>query len=216
MIFISYRRSDGKSTAQLLRNLLLERGFDKNDVFLDLHDILGENFKERCRRAISSCDVFLLLITKDSFPRKKESKDHYFDEIHQALDENKKIIPVLYETTFDETIVPNEFIEKELQYQNAIRYDIEYQNDFLDKLVKSITKNNNKIVIDNVMKLFTIPLVFITIYLGVSLVGGIIRYVWDNYWLSEETCVKIASENVIKGDDNQYYYCTQDSIYIYK
>lgn len=214
MIFISYRRSDGKATAQLLKDSLVKNGFSENDIFLDLHNILGEEFPERCRRAIDSCDKFLLLITKNSFVE-KAGHDYYFDEIHQALDQNKKIIPVTYEATFDESTIPEEFQKKRLHLINAIRLDMEYKNEAMSKLVSALTKGDKPSVFSRIAAWFAVPLVFITIYLIVSFVFGVVRYVWDTYWLSDKTCVQYATEHVIKGDEGLYYYATHDSLYVF-
>ncbi len=214
MIFISYRRSDGKATAQLIKQYLMSYGFDENDIFLDLHDILGEEFPERCQRAIDSCDKFLLLITKNSFT-KKEGHDYYYDEIHQALDQKKKIIPVLYEAALDESIVPEEFQNKRLHLINAIRLDLEYKNESMSKIVSALTKGDKLSVFSRIASWFVVPLVFITIYLIVSFVFGVVRYVWDTYWLSDKACVQYASEHVIKGDEGIYYYATHDSLYMF-
>ena len=89
MIFISYRRADGTAFAKLVQKTLIENGFDEDEIFLDLHNILIDDFVERCRNAISECDIFLLLVTKQSF-KEREEHDYYYDEINQALDENKK------------------------------------------------------------------------------------------------------------------------------
>lgn len=214
MIFISYRRSDGKATAQLIKDSLVKKGFEEKEIFLDLHDILGEEFPERCRRAIDSCDKFLLLITKNSFVE-KEGHDYYFDEIHQALDQNKKIIPVMYEATFDESTVPEEFQKKRLHLISAIRLDMEYKNESMSKLVSALIKGDKPSVFSRIARWFAVPLVFITIYLIVSFIFGVVRYVWDTYWLSDEVCAQYASEHVIKGDEGIYYYATKDSLYMF-
>lgn len=214
MIFISYRRSDGKAAAQLLQNLLIEHGFEKKDIFLDLHDILGEDFTERCRREIDSCDVFLLLVTKDSFI-KHEGYDYYYDEIHHAININKKIVPIVYETEFNESRVPEEFKNGKLHLTNAIRFDVEYQNDSMSKIIKAVTKDAKQSFFTKIAQWFKAPLVIITIYLGVSLIGGVIRYFWDNYWLSDKTCNQIAAQNARQDNNGLFYYTTHDSLYVF-
>lgn len=211
MIFISYRRSDGKATAQLIMKSLIQRGFDKKDIFLDLHDINAEDFTERCHAAIHGCDAFLLLITKDSFVE-RDGKDYYYEEIRQALKENKKIVPVLYDTVYAEQLIPLEFKKKKLHLKNAITYNIEYDQASMDKIEAALTK---KSIGFNIAKWFKIPLVFITIYVCISVIGGFIRYAWDNYWLSDATCQQIASRHIEWDGDTCYYYCTHDSIYCY-
>jgi hypothetical protein len=60
-----------------------------------------------------------------------------------------------------------------------------------------------------------VPLVFITIYLGISLIGGVILYARDNYWLSNDISLQVASSHIIKGDNGIYYYSTHDSLYVF-
>lgn len=214
MVFISYRRTDAKSTAQLLKKSLVEKGFEKNDIFLDLHDIVVEDFTEVCREAISECDSFVLIISNNSFTP-KEGNDYYFDEIQQALDENKKIIPIICNAEFDEKIIPQAFKEKNLHKKHAIRYDAEFHEASINKIIAAITKGQSVSLLNKLSKWFVVPLVFITIYLTVSLVGGVIRYIWDNYWLSENTCYKYASQHIVSGEDSCYYYKTSECIYKY-
>ena len=214
MIFISYRRADGTAFAKLVQKTLIENGFDEDEIFLDLHNILIDDFVERCRNAISECDIFLLLVTKQSF-KEREEHDYYYDEINQALDENKKIIPVLYNTSFNEKTVPDSFRKKNLHRKNAIRFDIEYLNDSTTKLISALANANPASFFTRLKEWFTIPLVFITIFLAVSLVGGVIRYLWDNYWLSEKTCAQIASSHIVQNGNDEYLYVTTDSIYRY-
>lgn len=214
MVFISYRRSDGKSSAVLLKESLIMHGFDKDDVFLDLHNILAEEFPERCKIAIEKCEFFLLLITANSFIKKSE-KDYYYDEINYALDHNKKIVPILFDSKFDESIIPKQFIEKRLHLTSAIRYDAEYSDASIAKLLKAIDKYRKPTIIQKISQAFVIPTLFITIYLIISVVGGVIRYVWDNYWLADEVCIQHASKHIQEYPDGMYRYETKDSLYCY-
>lgn len=212
MIFISYRRADGAAFAKLVQKTLVEKGFDEDEIFLDLHNILLDDFVERCRNAISECDIFLLLVTKQSFIE-KDGHDYYYDEINQALDENKKIIPVLYNAEFNEKTIPDFFRKKNLHRKNAIRFDIEYLNDSTTKLTNALTTVKPASFFTRLKEWFTIPLVFITIYLAVSFTGGVIRFLWDNYWLSEKTCAQIATSHIVNNGNDEYIYVTRDSIY---
>ena len=214
MIFISYRRSDGQAAAQLLQKSLIDRGFSKDDIFLDLHKIKVNDFTERCAEAISECETFILLITKDSF-KPREGRDFYWEEIDAALDAKKKIVPVLYQTTFDEQCIPEHFKAKRLHLKHSIRYDIEYEHDSMDKITDAITENAKEPIPTRIAQWIKVPLVFITIYLLLTVVGGVVRYVWDNFWLSDDTCEQIAAGHVKQAEGNTYYYTTRDSVYWY-
>ena len=214
MIFISYRRSDGMALAQLIQKSLISEGFDKDEVFLDLHSILAEKFHMRCKKAIEECQCFLLLITDDSFVGKK-SHDYYYDEIHYALDLNKKIIPIVFNSKFNENVIPEQFKQKELHLTNAIRYDVEFSEASVKKIIDAIDSARKLTFIQKIARAFVIPTLFITIYIIISLVGGVVRYVWDNYWLSEKLCVQSAAAQIREGNDGIYRYAMRDSLYWY-
>src|SRR5215472_10121142 len=102
-IFISYRREDCASQAGRLCDWL-DSSFGKDQVFMDVQTIdPGDDFVEAIQTAIGSSDVVIamigknwLTITDGTGRRRLENPDDYVRiEISTALDQNKRVIPVL-------------------------------------------------------------------------------------------------------------------------
>ena len=90
-IFLSYRRSDGKLLARLLKESLEKRGYR---VFLDMDELLDSVFDEHIIQAIQSAPIFLLLMTKQCFSRCHHPNDWVRMEIECAIRLQKNIIPI--------------------------------------------------------------------------------------------------------------------------
>ena len=62
--FISYARADGAFAVDRLSRALGARGYE---VWLDVHDIPGgAKWRDRVRRGIEACKVFVFVISPDS------------------------------------------------------------------------------------------------------------------------------------------------------
>ena len=104
-IFISYGREQSKDFASQLCFRLIKEGFD---VWFDKNDIpLGVDSLDKIKDGIEKSDNFIFIISpcaiKSEFCQK---------EIEIAVDYNKRIIPVLYIDTKDETENIHPYIEK--------------------------------------------------------------------------------------------------------
>lgn len=216
MIFISYRRSDSIERAHLLKNILLSHGYDDSAVFLDMHDVDAEDFSHRCHVAILHSDVVVLIISKDSFET-RPGNDYYYDEINWALDNHKQIVPVVFDGPFDKEHIPSHFVEKRLHMTNALNYSAEYHKEFESKFLQFVKiKNKRSDVGSKIADAFAMPMLILTLYCGVALIGGILRYVLDSYCLSDDSIVSIASEHVIRSEDGKgYLYPLKDVVYSY-
>lgn len=102
-IFISYRRRDTAAYARSLNERLSE-AFSKDRVFIDILDIApGENFVQRIERTLDAVDAIVVLIgdrwlslTDDDGRRRLENSDDVVRlEIATALQQHKRVIPVL-------------------------------------------------------------------------------------------------------------------------
>ena len=96
-IFLSYRRSDGKLLARLLKESLEKRGYR---VFLDMDELLDSVFDEHIIQAIQSAPIFLLLMTKQCFSRCHNANDWVRLEIECAVRSRKNIIPIDPDNSF--------------------------------------------------------------------------------------------------------------------
>jgi TIR domain len=102
-IFISYRRQETAWAAGRLNDVLLQH-FPAEQVFTDVDSIEpGEDFVERIKAAVGSCDVLLALIgpqwltiTDESGQRRLDNPDDYVRlEIETALKRKIRLIPIL-------------------------------------------------------------------------------------------------------------------------
>src|SRR5690606_12397658 len=86
-VFFSYSRTDGAAFALRLANDLKKKGFD---VWIDQEDIqAGLEWDTEIAKALESCDCVLFLETEKSV-----ASDRCLDEVHYALEHNKKVIPL--------------------------------------------------------------------------------------------------------------------------
>lgn len=90
-VFITYRRSDGLSHAQLLYQALVKRGFR---CFLDVRDDQDGEYEKRIMAALCSAPNYVFMMTEGSLQRLSEAGNNVYDELHEALRLHKKVIPV--------------------------------------------------------------------------------------------------------------------------
>lgn len=102
-IFINYRRHDTEGYVGRLYDHLLKQ-FNAHDIFMDVQNIEpGADFAEVLEEAVSTCDIFLMVIgfhwltlrNADGERRLDEWDDFVRIEIETALKQNKVIIPIL-------------------------------------------------------------------------------------------------------------------------
>lgn len=98
-IFISYRREGGSLFAQTIHKRLDAEY--KNQVFLDVADLSDQigYFNELLETAIDNSEIFISIISDHCFDRAcsesyDNSKDVFYCENKQAIEQNKKIITV--------------------------------------------------------------------------------------------------------------------------
>lgn len=88
-IFFSYSRADGSEFALRLATDLKEKGFN---VWIDQQDIrAGMEWDTEIEKALISCDCVLFLETEKSVV-----SNNVLDEVYYALEQNKKVIPLIY------------------------------------------------------------------------------------------------------------------------
>ena len=100
-IFISYRRGDQATEAYLLHARLLEAGFSKDNVFIDLEQKAGVSFVEQIEQAVGACDVLIAVVgpnwldTPDVEGRRLDDPQNWTRrEIEGAIDRDVTVIPV--------------------------------------------------------------------------------------------------------------------------
>ena len=121
-IFYSYRRSKGgKEVAIAIVTELEKLGYR---VFLDLNNIVDDNWKEKIAEAISNSVVFIVQLTEDALDRCANEEDMVRFEIIEALHQDKHIVPVNPDARFKAIPVniPNEIatVIKDTQHSDIM------------------------------------------------------------------------------------------------
>ncbi|MCM1503095.1 MAG: toll/interleukin-1 receptor domain-containing protein [Bacteroidales bacterium] len=199
-VFISYRRVDSTDRANLIR-LYLSEWFDNDRVFLDIHEIHEGPFPSYIEDALSTSKYFIVLISKSSFVEKNESKkmDYYLEEIRMAINNNLKIIPILYDgIDINRICLPAEL--SSLKLKNAIVAHTDDPQSLKTKL-HTFTKKKET----GIKEWLAFPLAVISIYLIVGFLSGLGMYIYDNYLSSYDKAVEIAAEHVFEREGIFYY-----------
>lgn len=91
-IFISYRRSDGFETAQLIYDRLEKMGYR---VSFDMETLRSGKFDEQLYDRIKTCRDLLIVVSKETLQwREQAENDWQRQEIAYGLKQHKNIIPV--------------------------------------------------------------------------------------------------------------------------
>lgn len=90
-IFLSYRRSEGKDIARMMKESLERKGYR---VFLDMDELQDGVFDKRILDAIKQAPVYMILMTTHCFDRCQNESDWVRQEIEYALISKKTIIPI--------------------------------------------------------------------------------------------------------------------------
>lgn len=130
-IFLNYRR-DGDFHAARGIFERLEKEFGRDNIFMDVgkgYIKLGDDFAEKLREKVASCDVLLAVIgrgwleAKDTAGNRRldSPSDFVRDEIVSALEQNKRVIPVLVDNASmpDPDLLPDPL--KKLVGRHAVR-----------------------------------------------------------------------------------------------
>lgn len=125
-IFISYSHKDKKFVEKLVQSLKVKRF----NIFYDDEVInIGDNIKETIIDNIKKCDLIIIVLSEN------EKNDFLNYELKLALENNKKIIPIIIE---DKVNIPDEL--KQIKYAD---FSKEYENN-LRQLTKSLVSNLEK------------------------------------------------------------------------
>lgn len=141
-IFISYRRKTGTYLAELISESLRNNGYK---VFVDVHELKSGPFDQALINQIKNSEDFLLLITENLFPNKKyDPEDWVLQEVIEAYNSGKNIIPVLGQGA----LMPSEFdlpfeISK-LSKENGIQYNATYSKPSIQKIISCLKSKPTK------------------------------------------------------------------------
>lgn len=90
-VFISYRRKGGTEIARAIKAELEKMGYT---VFLDFDSLHDGHFDSRISEAISSSEIFMLVLSQNSLDSCVNEGDWLRKEIEYALETNRHIVPV--------------------------------------------------------------------------------------------------------------------------
>ena len=148
-IFISYRRDDTKDQVIHIRNRL-QGVFGEDNVFLDIDVHSGTKWKDNLRNQLQESDIVLVIIGDkwltitghDGNPRLFADGDWVREEVEEAIEQNKIIIPILMSGASEpstEDLPPS--IQELTDYQfQPLRVGRDYNRDMGD-LISAIQKH---------------------------------------------------------------------------
>jgi ribosomal silencing factor RsfS len=138
-IFLSYSRSDGYDFAKKLADGLQNEGFD---VWIDKDDIrAGSAWYIEIEKALENCDCLLFIETENSV-----RSEHVLDEVYYALEQKKKIIPLLVvESKTPYRLKKFQHVDFTSDYEAGLAHLIrELRNEVADHLVTEEKLNSKK------------------------------------------------------------------------
>jgi uncharacterized protein YecT (DUF1311 family) len=147
-IFISYRRGDDPGSAGRLFDAL-KAAFDSDELFLDVDNIEpGLDFADVIHERIAQSEVLLAVIgkhwcdarDKDGRRRLENSSDNVRIEIESALNQKKRVIPVLFGDTPMPTVSDLPESLSGLSRRNAVSIRHERFSDDTKHLTNSLRK----------------------------------------------------------------------------
>ncbi len=133
-IFISYRRDGGESTAQIIRDRLVNRGYN---VFYDIESLKSGHFDSKLYEKIEECLDFIIILSPHSLDRCVNDGDWVRCEIVHAIQNKKNIIPILTRGfTFPDNM-PDDI--KELVHMNGVSFEnMEFLEARVDKIASML------------------------------------------------------------------------------
>ncbi len=187
-IFISYRRSNGFETANLIADRLRNAGYS---VFFDIESLKSGKFNEQLYQVIEDCTDFILVLPENGLDRCHNEGDWVRLETLHALENGKNIIPVMLKG-FEWPEQMPEGMEELPKFQGVAANSYEHFDASIEKL-KSYLKSKKGISIKRYKKQM---LAFLFVLL---VVAGLIGYKhYNNSKLFERVC---NSESLLMGSE---------------
>ncbi|MBR7138024.1 MAG: toll/interleukin-1 receptor domain-containing protein [Lentisphaeria bacterium] len=135
-IFISYRRSDGFSTARLIYDRLEQMGYC---VSFDLETLRSGNFNTQIYERIEKCRDVIVIVSHDALKFRDDPEHDWLRlEVAHALKHNKNIIPVFLR----EVVVPQKGDMPEdiaeLVMKNGVTASEEHFDSVINKILRML------------------------------------------------------------------------------
>jgi serine/threonine protein kinase len=132
-VFVSYRRDLGAQTARLIVQRLEQEGLR---AFLDVDALTSGQFDEKLLATIAGAPHFIVVLTEKGLDRCREPGDWLRREIAHAIQTRRNIVPILAPgfQMPDPKALPAAV--RPLAGYNTIKYEHEYFDAFIHKLVE--------------------------------------------------------------------------------
>jgi tetrahydromethanopterin S-methyltransferase subunit G len=133
-IFISYRIAGGADTARIIREHFTGKGYK---VFLDVESLQAGSFDEKLLKVIEGSTDFVVVLSKGSLERCKNSDDWVRREIEHALSLDKNIIPV----KLDDFLFPDDMPDSiaPIKTINWVEANHKFFKSYINKLESFLT-----------------------------------------------------------------------------
>jgi len=150
-IFISYKRDGGSGWAELVRlGLIHYTQISQESIFLDVHD-LTEKWKKIIKSTIRDCTNVIVVISKDIGKKIHSEDDWFIEEISEAIQHKRVIIPLLVDGITEDSITNNNDLPeliKDIVKNQFVRYRHDQpQGAFISLKEKFRNKSDLKIII---------------------------------------------------------------------
>ena len=139
-VFISYRRSDGTELARTIKEIL------SNDykVFFDHSSLRDGKWKIKLNQALSEAPILLCLMTRNFFGEWGKSNDCVHEELINAIDNDKVIIPI--QVGSEKVHIPN-FIPSGIKDAiEEIQYSVVHNDQSFDRDIQAVKNRLESIV----------------------------------------------------------------------
>jgi serine/threonine protein kinase len=132
-VFVSYRRKSGSEVARAIVERLQQKGLC---AFLDVDSLNSGLFDERLLQTIERTPNFVIILSEGSLQRCSEEDDWLRREIAHAIQTERNIIPVMMPRFRmpEPAELPEDMAE--LPRYNAIPYQHDYFDGFIDRVVE--------------------------------------------------------------------------------
>lgn len=168
-VFISYRRSDGFETAQLIYYRLETAGYR---VAFDMETLRSGKFDEQLYEYIDNCNDFILVVSKDALQLRENREDDWVRlEVAHAIKSKKNIIPVFLR---DVQIPAKESLPEDiadLPMYHGVTHSKEHFNSSMAQICKLLVSKRRK---------YYSWIFWIIFVLAVTVLSGVVFYQYNS------------------------------------
>lgn len=142
-VFISYRREGGAEKAELVKSVLVKRGYRDERVFMDTRSLGTGNYSASLESAMEESLNVVVIVTRGCFEG-LSAQGNWVREIRTAMDRGKNIVPVYFDGISE--VNPNDVPEpiREFPLANAVLYVHQYAEASYDLMCSRLPKEKRE------------------------------------------------------------------------